>query len=93
MAPNGLSCAKAAVAMARSHRTIVRAFSLSRAVMSKIVAIPVPGSNKTISVNTGLFINNEFVPSSNGQENIVFVHRIIIHYCDFMKHIFTLIAL
>ncbi len=90
MAPNGLSCAKAAVAMARSHRTI---FSLSRAVMSKIVSIPVPGSNKTISVNTGLFINNEFVPSSNGQENIVFVHRIIIHYCDFMKHIFTLIAL
>jgi len=49
-------------------------FSLSRAVMSKIVAIPVPGSNKTISVNTGLFINNEFVPSSNGQENIVVVN-------------------
>ncbi|KAL5508448.1 hypothetical protein ACEPAH_6067 [Sanghuangporus vaninii] len=30
------------------------------------VSIPVPGSNKSISLPTGLFINNEFVPSVDG---------------------------
>lgn len=29
-------------------------------------SVAVPGSNKTISLQTGLFINNEFVPSVDG---------------------------
>lgn len=38
--------------------------------MSKIASITVPQSNKTLTVNTGLFINNEFVPSVDSQETI-----------------------
>ncbi|KAF7983872.1 hypothetical protein HWV62_18210 [Athelia sp. TMB] len=38
--------------------------------MSKIAFITVPQSNKTLTVNTGLFINNEFVPSVDSQETI-----------------------
>jgi len=32
------------------------------------VSLRVPGSEKTITVPTGLFINNEFVPSVDSQE-------------------------
>ena len=35
--------------------------------------VPIPGLNKTINVPTGLFINNEFVPSIDSQELIQFV--------------------
>ncbi|KZP05880.1 NAD-aldehyde dehydrogenase [Athelia psychrophila] len=38
--------------------------------MSKVVQLSVPASEKKISVNTGLFINNEFVPSVDSQETI-----------------------
>lgn len=41
--------------------------------MSQVAKIQVPGSNKVITVNTGLFINNEFVPSSDSQEKITSV--------------------
>lgn len=36
--------------------------------MSRTVSISVPGGNKSISLQTGLFINNEFVPSVDGLE-------------------------
>ncbi|PAV20791.1 NAD-aldehyde dehydrogenase [Pyrrhoderma noxium] len=34
--------------------------------MSQTINIPVPGTNRSISLQTGLFINNEFVPSVDG---------------------------
>lgn len=40
--------------------------------MSSTVSIAVPGSNKKITVNTGLFIDNEFVPSADSNEFITF---------------------
>ena len=42
--------------------------------MSCTVEVPVPGHKKTISVQTGLFINNEFVSSVDSQELIQFVN-------------------
>ena len=41
--------------------------------MSRTVQVPVPALKKTISVQTGLFINNEFVSSVDSQELIQFV--------------------
>ncbi|CAL1702136.1 unnamed protein product [Somion occarium] len=38
--------------------------------MSKFTQVNVPATGKTISVPTGLFINNEFVPSVDSQETI-----------------------
>ncbi|KAK7696616.1 hypothetical protein QCA50_001274 [Cerrena zonata] len=38
--------------------------------MATIAQIAVPGSTKTISVPTGLFINNQFVPSLDSKETI-----------------------
>ncbi|KAF9063503.1 aldehyde dehydrogenase domain-containing protein [Rhodocollybia butyracea] len=38
--------------------------------MATVVKIPVTNSNKEITVNTGLFINNEFVPSLDSSEVI-----------------------
>ena len=37
------------------------------------VQLSIPSSNKKISVNTGLFINNEFVKSLDSQEKITYV--------------------
>ena len=42
--------------------------------MSSIVEVPVPRAKKGIRVHTGLFINNEFVPSIDSQELIQFVY-------------------
>ena len=42
--------------------------------MSRTVQVPVPALKKTISVQTGLFINNEFVASVDSQELIQFVN-------------------
>lgn len=42
--------------------------------MSRTVEVPVPALKKTISVQTGLFINNEFVSSIDSQELIQFVN-------------------
>lgn len=42
--------------------------------MSRTVEVPVPALKKTISVQTGLFINNEFVSSIDSQEHIQFVN-------------------
>jgi hypothetical protein len=38
--------------------------------MRRFATIPVPGGNKQLTVPTGLFINNEFVPSVNSNESI-----------------------
>ncbi|KIK65357.1 hypothetical protein GYMLUDRAFT_38805 [Collybiopsis luxurians FD-317 M1] len=38
--------------------------------MAQFVKIPIPALNKEITVPTGLFINNEFVPSIDSQERI-----------------------
>lgn len=38
--------------------------------MASTAHIPVPGTPKSISVSTGLFINNEFVPSVDSKETI-----------------------
>ena len=45
--------------------------------MALQVQIAVPGSDKKIPVNTGLFINNEFVAYADSQETIKYVlyHR------------------
>jgi hypothetical protein len=46
-------------------------FSLSPTlVMAQSVQLTIPSSGKKISVPTGLFINNEFVPSVDSQELI-----------------------
>ena len=37
--------------------------------------IPVPKSDRKITVPTGLFINNEFVPSVDSQETIKYVYN------------------
>jgi aldehyde dehydrogenase (NAD+) len=42
--------------------------------MSSIASVTVPQLNKTISIPTGLFINNEFVSSIDSQELIQFVN-------------------
>ena len=41
--------------------------------MAQPVTITVPATGKTISVPTGLFINNEFVPSVDSTEKIEYV--------------------
>jgi aldehyde dehydrogenase (NAD+) len=41
--------------------------------MSRIIPVSILG-HKTINVPTGLFINNEFVPSIDSQELIQFVN-------------------
>jgi aldehyde dehydrogenase (NAD+) len=41
--------------------------------MAQTAAVNVPKLNKTINVPTGLFINNEFVPSVDSQERIEYV--------------------
>ena len=41
--------------------------------MALVAQIPVPRSNTTISVPTGLFINNEFVPSEDPSKSITSV--------------------
>ncbi|KAK0242721.1 aldehyde dehydrogenase domain-containing protein [Armillaria nabsnona] len=38
--------------------------------MAQTVSVNIPGSDKRLSVPTGLFINNEFVPSSDSKELI-----------------------
>lgn len=40
-----------------------------------IAEITVPATGKKIKVQTGLFINNEFVPSVDSQEKIEYVRR------------------
>ncbi len=40
--------------------------------MATVVSIPVPGTNRKIAVSTGLFINNEFVPSVDSKELLEF---------------------
>lgn len=37
------------------------------------VSIPVPKTDRKITVNTGLFINNQFVPSVDSKETIEYV--------------------
>lgn len=41
--------------------------------MAHPVSIDIPSLNKRISVPTGLFINNEFVPSADSKELIQYV--------------------
>ena len=43
--------------------------------MALQVQIAVPNSDKKYTVNTGLFINNEFVPSADSQETLKYVTR------------------
>ncbi len=44
--------------------------------MAQTVSVNIPGSDKRLSVPTGLFINNEFVPSSDSKELIQYVQSI-----------------
>ena len=37
------------------------------------MSIPTPKGDRTITVSTGLFINNEFVPSVDSQELLTYV--------------------
>jgi hypothetical protein len=45
-------------------------------IMASVVELSVPKSNSKISVNTGLFINNEFVPSVDNLDRIKYVLRL-----------------
>lgn len=45
--------------------------------MAAIAEISVPRSDRTISVSTGLFINNEFVPSTDPNSKIELDHHLI----------------
>lgn len=38
--------------------------------MAAVAQVAVPATGKTISVSTGLFINNQFVPSVDSKETI-----------------------
>lgn len=50
-----------------------RLSSLFRTTMSQPVSVAIPKLNKSILVPTGLFINNEFVPSVDSKELIQYV--------------------
>lgn len=39
-------------------------------VMAQIIKIKIPATGRTIELPTGLFINNEFVPSVDSQETL-----------------------
>ena len=43
--------------------------------MANVVQLSIPKSNSKIPVNTGLFINNEFVPSVDNLDPIKYVLR------------------
>lgn len=49
-------------------RIVFRPFTLTNSskTMSKTIQIPVPGTDRSVSIQTGLFIDNEFVPSVDG---------------------------
>lgn len=42
--------------------------------MAQTVTLSVPASGRKITVHTGLFINNEFVPSVDSKETIEYVY-------------------
>lgn len=42
----------------------------STAAMAQIATIKIPATGRTIELPTGLFINNEFVPSVDSQETL-----------------------
>jgi aldehyde dehydrogenase (NAD+) len=48
--------------------------------MAQPVQVTIPSSGKKISVPTGLFINNEFVPSVDSQELIELVNSMMRQY-------------
>lgn len=55
-----------------TSRIFKRSF-LSTPTMAQPVQLSIPNSDKKISVPTGLFINNEFVPSVDSPERIKYV--------------------
>ena len=43
---------------------------ISQIAMAQVVKIKIPATGRTIELPTGLFINNEFVPSVDSQEKL-----------------------
>ena len=58
------------LALRRFRIPQIASFSLLRTMAHVAADIKIPALNKTISVPTGLFINNEFVPSVDSKETI-----------------------
>jgi aldehyde dehydrogenase (NAD+) len=58
--------------------------------MAQPIKITIPSSGKEILVPTGLFINNEFVPSIDSQEMIELVNLVIIFRFPFRSSLTAL---